>query len=329
MQQPLVSMITYCYNGERFVHKYFEALLAQSYQNIELIFFNNGSVDETGAIAEKYKPLLEARGIRVVLEHFAENQCTCALKQKGFDLMHGEYFFGCDSDDFIDPSYIEQMQGYLQAHPEKGIVFCPLRVVQEETGKQIDTLRITQKPGVRQAFEDMLYARNSSFTAISYMISRKHYERVNPGMQIYISDFGENYQIQLPLLYQDLQGYIDHPLGQYTVRGDSYTGKMKKDPYKQVAAFRGQEESVLATLDKFLPAQQAYYCMIPVKRLRRERLNAAMNCNNPALERECYRDLKAVGGVRLRDFARYHIKPLRNLAQRRRKRKERKADLKQ
>ena len=62
----LVSMITYCFNGERFVHKYFEAVLAQDYRNIELIFFNNGSTDRTGEIAEEYKPKLEAKGYKVV-----------------------------------------------------------------------------------------------------------------------------------------------------------------------------------------------------------------------------------------------------------------------
>ena len=98
---PLVSMITYCYNGERFVSKYFDAVLAQDYDNIELIFFNNGSMDRTGEIAEEYKVKLEARGIITHIIHYKENQCTCQLKQDAFHMMKGEYFFGCDSDDLI------------------------------------------------------------------------------------------------------------------------------------------------------------------------------------------------------------------------------------
>ena len=54
-KSPLVSMITYCFNGERFVSKYFDAILAQNYDNVELIFYNNGSKDRTGEIAESYK----------------------------------------------------------------------------------------------------------------------------------------------------------------------------------------------------------------------------------------------------------------------------------
>lgn len=314
--QPLVSMITYCYNGERFIDQYFEALLAQTYQNIELIFFNNGSEDATGRIAESYKNRLEARGIQVVLIHFKENQCTCELKQKAFELMHGEYFFGCDSDDIIYPAYIEEMAGYLHTHPEKGIVFCQLRAVLEETGQAIALMKVEPKEGVRWAFEDLLYARNSLFTAISYMISRVQYERVNPTMRIHISYYGENYQIQLPLLYHDLQGYIHHPLGDYKVRGDSYSEKMRKDPMKQVAAFKGQEESILATLAQILPEDDTKYRAIALQRLRRERLRAAMCCNDRAIERECYSELKEIGAVGTTDFLLYHIRPLRGFADR-------------
>lgn len=134
--EPLVSMITYCFNGERFVSKYFEAILAQDYRNIELIFFNNGSSDGTGRIAESYKERLEGRGIRTTIIHYDENQSTCQLKQDAFHMMRGEYFFGCDSDDLIDPQYVSTMAGYLQSHPDKGIVYCQLRVVEEDTGVQ-------------------------------------------------------------------------------------------------------------------------------------------------------------------------------------------------
>ena len=148
-EDSLVSMITYCFNGERFVHKYFEAVLAQDYRNIELIFFNNGSTDRTGEIAEEYKPKLEAKGYEVHIIHYKENQSTCQLKQDAFHMMKGDYFFGCDSDDLIDPDYVSTMAGYLQRHPEKGIVYCQLRVVEEETGILIAVDEIFEQKRIR------------------------------------------------------------------------------------------------------------------------------------------------------------------------------------
>lgn len=296
MNQPLVSMITYCYNGERFVHKYFEAVLAQTYRNLELIFFNNGSEDRTGEIAEAYRKKLEARGISVQLIHYEKNQNTCELKQKGFTLMHGEYFFGCDSDDLIHPTYVEEMAGYLQAHPEKGIVFCQLQVIQEETGESLGISKAIPSREPRSAFLDMLNGRNCMFTAISYMMSRTQYERINPGMRFYISKYGENYQIQLPFLYHDLQGFVEKPLGDYSVRRDSYTGKLKKAPQKQLDAYRGQEEAILATLDSLGGKELEEYRLIAQRRLRRDRFYAAVALGDPQVRKACYRDLRQVGG---------------------------------
>ena len=283
---PLVSMITYCYNGERFVSKYFDAVLAQDYDNIELIFFNNGSMDRTGEIAEEYKVKLEARGIITHIIHYKENQCTCQLKQDAFHMMKGEYFFGCDSDDLIDPDYISTMVEYLQNHPEKGLVYCQLRVIEEETGIQKSIMRMIPKYGDKEALIDILNGINTNFTAISYMMSRKHYERINPGMNIFISVYGENYQIQIPFLYNNLQGYVERPLGQYTVRRDSYTGTLNVE--KKIRALKGQEESVMATLRQ-IGAEQKYELLF-LKRIRRDRFYTSLLWTDKQIAKECHKE---------------------------------------
>lgn len=283
---PLVSMITYCYNGERFVSKYFDAILAQNYDNIELIFFNNGSEDNTGNIAEEYKLKLEARGITVNIIHYKENQSTCQLKQDAFHMMKGVYFFGCDSDDLIDPDYISTMVSYLQNNPEKGIVYCQLRVIEEETGIQKSIMKMVPRYGDKEAFIDILSGTNINFTAISYMMSKKHYARINPEMNIYISIYGENYQIQIPFLYHNLQGYIEKPLGQYTVRRDSYSGTL--DAEKKVRALKGQEESVMATLRQ-INAEEKYKQYF-LRRIRRDRFYTSLLLKDKQLAKECHEE---------------------------------------
>ena len=285
-EDSLVSMITYCFNGERFVHKYFEAVLAQDYRNIELIFFNNGSTDRTGEIAEEYKPKLEAKGYEVHIIHYKENQSTCQLKQDAFHMMKGDYFFGCDSDDLIDPDYVSTMAGYLQRHPEKGIVYCQLRVVEEETGILMSIDRMIPRYRDREAFIDILNGVNINFTAISYMMSRKHFEKVNPEKKIYISRYGENYQIQIPFLYNNLQGYIERPLGQYTVRRDSYTGTLTTE--KKVTALKGQEKSVLFTLRQ-INAEKKYYRLFTA-RIRRDRFYTALHGKDRRTAEECWQE---------------------------------------
>ena len=312
ISQPLVSMITYCYNGERFVHKYFEAILQQRYDNIELIFFNNGSTDKTGEIAEKYKTRLEARGIIVHLIHYSENQSTCLLKQEAFHVMCGEYFFGCDSDDLIDPDYISTMVKYLQENPDKGIVFCQLRVVEEETNKQLSIMKMIPRSCKHEALKDILAGVNTNYTAISYMMVTRHFDRINPGRNIFISRFGENYQILIPFLYHDLQGYIERPLGQYTVRRDSYTGTLNTE--KKIRALKGQEESVMATLRQ-IGAECEYEDQF-LKRIRRDRFYVSLFSKSSSIREECYRELCEVGGNGVKEFWAYYLLPIYKLIKR-------------
>ena len=314
MSNPLVSIITYCFNGERFVHKYFEAILAQTYPNIELIFFNNGSVDKTGQIAEEYKVKLENRGVQVQLIHYKENQNTCELKLKGFEMMHGQFFFGCDSDDNIHPTYIEEMAGYLESHPEKGIVYCQLNIIQEETGRLMGIMKSIPKSSPKAMFEDMLHGRNSMFTAISYMMNKKYYDKLFSDHKIYISRYGENYQLQLPFLYNDLQGYIENPLGDYTVRGDSYSSQLSQDFEKQVNAYKGQEISILETLEQMRIQEKDKYIAIAQKRLRRDRFYASLRIPDAKLRKECYQELVAVNGATLKEHLIHYLRPLHLLA---------------
>ena len=288
--KPLVTMITYCYNGERFIAKYFEAILAQTYSNMELIFFNNGSEDRTGEIAESYRSALTEKGIQVNIIHFKENQSTCQLKQQAFQMMKGDYFFGCDSDDLIDPGYVEEMSSYLVEHPEKGIVYCQLRIVEEETGKVKSIMKMVPRTEPKAAFMDILRGDNINFTAISYMMSRKHFERINPSKSIFISRFGENYQVQIPFLYHDLQGYIEKTLGQYTVRRDSYTGTFTLE--KKYVAFKGQELAVMATLDQIQAEEQ--YKQFYLARERRERYYVALALGDKQKVEETRRELEEI-----------------------------------
>lgn len=60
---PLVSIITPCFNGEAFIDRYFQSVLSQTYPNIELVFVNDGSTDQTETIALSYSSKLAAKGI--------------------------------------------------------------------------------------------------------------------------------------------------------------------------------------------------------------------------------------------------------------------------
>ena len=55
MKTEKVSIVTPCYNGEKYLERFLKSILNQSYGNIELIFINDGSTDQTEEIIKKYK----------------------------------------------------------------------------------------------------------------------------------------------------------------------------------------------------------------------------------------------------------------------------------
>ena len=53
-EEPLVSVVINCYNGERFLKKAIDSVYAQSYQNWEIIFWDNRSEDKSAEIFKSY-----------------------------------------------------------------------------------------------------------------------------------------------------------------------------------------------------------------------------------------------------------------------------------
>jgi len=53
--QPLVSIIINCYNGEKFLNECIKSVLSQSYENWEIIFWDNQSKDESAKVFKSYK----------------------------------------------------------------------------------------------------------------------------------------------------------------------------------------------------------------------------------------------------------------------------------
>ena len=54
INNPLVSIVINCYNGEKYLRKSIESILDQSYKNLELIFWDNHSTDQSRNIIKSY-----------------------------------------------------------------------------------------------------------------------------------------------------------------------------------------------------------------------------------------------------------------------------------
>jgi glycosyltransferase involved in cell wall biosynthesis len=84
--QPLISVIIPCYNYGAYIRDAIDSVRAQTYQNWEMLLVDDGSKDNTAAIAQEYV----AQDARISY-HFQANQGLSAARNTGLGLAKGEY----------------------------------------------------------------------------------------------------------------------------------------------------------------------------------------------------------------------------------------------
>ena len=101
-----MSVVIPMYNAEKFLGECLNSLLAQTFQNFEVIVVDDCSTDSSCAIVESYAPKF---GGRLTLTHLEKNSGSCALpRNKGLRFSRGEYVFFMDSDDMLTPTALEE-----------------------------------------------------------------------------------------------------------------------------------------------------------------------------------------------------------------------------
>lgn len=118
---PLVSVISTCYNQEPFLDDYFNSLLNQTYQNIQLILIDDGSRDNSWSNIQSRKEQLIRRFPDLYLQR-TENQGFLKALAHGLRQSRGDYVCFLEADDYYFPTKIEENVAYLEAHPEFGAV---------------------------------------------------------------------------------------------------------------------------------------------------------------------------------------------------------------
>jgi glycosyltransferase involved in cell wall biosynthesis len=120
----LVSIVVPIFNSDRFLGEALDSVLAQSYQQWELLLVDDGSTDESPEIAKRYARLSPGRIF--YLEHPEHrNSGTCTSRNLGVRRSRGEFVALLDSDDIWLPEKLEQQVEMMQTHPEIGLVCGP------------------------------------------------------------------------------------------------------------------------------------------------------------------------------------------------------------
>lgn len=101
---PAISIITPVYNVEKYLSKCITSILSQSFKNFELIIVNDGATDSSGKISDEFAKS-DSR-IRVIHK---KNGGAPSARNAGLAEAIGEYFYFPDSDDWLEPTYLQSL----------------------------------------------------------------------------------------------------------------------------------------------------------------------------------------------------------------------------
>ena len=124
-QEPLVSVLMNCYNGEKYLREAIDSVFAQTYQNWEVIFWDNQSTDRS---AEIFKGYNDSR-----VKYYYAPTHTLLYEARNYTLENarGDFFAFLDVDDWWRPEKLRR-QMPLFDDPEVGFICSNYWVVQEK-----------------------------------------------------------------------------------------------------------------------------------------------------------------------------------------------------
>ncbi|MEA5602555.1 CHAT domain-containing protein [Nostoc sp. UHCC 0252] len=115
---PLISIVIVNYNRESYLGVAIASVLAQTWQDLELLIWDDGSTDGSVAIAHAYAQ--QDGRVRVIEAH--HQGCTAALKA-AINVTKGTYFGIVDSDDILASTALAKTAKVLSSYPETGFVY--------------------------------------------------------------------------------------------------------------------------------------------------------------------------------------------------------------
>ena len=117
MQNPLVSIIINCYNGEKYLKKCLQSAIGQTYSNIEIIFWDNLSIDKSIEIAERF------RDKKIKIFESSKTTSLGEARNNAIKVSSGDLITFLDVDDWYSPEKIELQVQEFKNDQDIGLVF--------------------------------------------------------------------------------------------------------------------------------------------------------------------------------------------------------------
>ena len=211
--EPLVSIIMNCYNGEQFVGDAIDSILAQTYENWELIFWDNQSTDGSADVVKSY----DDERIR----YFCSDKHTILYEARGYAYAEtkGGLIAFLDVDDQWYPEKLEKQVGLFDDE-EIGMVCANYH--QWDTGNGKKWLAFDEALPEGNALDDLL----DKYTVgiLTLVLRRKAFESLEVQFDSRFHIIGD-FDLVIRMASRWKVGAVQSPVACYRIHQENETGK--------------------------------------------------------------------------------------------------------
>ena len=258
--QPLVSIIMNCKNSSKYLREAIDSVYAQDYENWEIIFWDNGSTDESPEIVKE-------RDER--LRYFGDDAFMKLGKARNLAMAkaNGKYLTFLDCDDKWLPEKLAKQVAEMEEKPIVDFIYSNyFRMIMPNADKLILGLNRKQPEG--NVFERFLYNYpvNLQTVMLRAQAVKKLAEKFDDTLEL-----SEEFDFFMRLLFKSKALYIDKPLAVYRVHPEMASLKLIDRYPGELECVMGKFKKLDSSFeDKYSPAIRYYEAKLGYWRARSE-----------------------------------------------------------
>ena len=235
-----ISVIVPVYNVEKYLRKCLDSILAQTFQDLEIIVVDDGATDQSPQICEEYAKL-DSR-VRVIHK---ENGGLSSARNCGIEAATSPYIGFIDSDDYIKEDMYEVLYSVITEN-DADIAMCNLihcyDGIVNQTDVEQEVLHLDSEQAIKMVFE----AKKTSVTAVNKLYKKEIFEEIRYPIGKLSEDAFVIVDILMKakkIVYTSAQEYY------YVHRRNSITSSV----------FKERDMNVIEAYEKNLDLLQKYY----------------------------------------------------------------------
>ncbi|MDA9971283.1 glycosyltransferase family 2 protein [Gammaproteobacteria bacterium] len=203
MQKLKVSICIMTYNQDAYLTRAIQSALSQTYENIEILIFNNGSTDDTSKVVESFLP-----NKKITFYNYPTNETASLRQNQAIDASTGDFISWLYGDDYYLDQKIEvQMQAFNTLDQSYGVVYGPGFTHHIATDEKVFTGSLNYSGYCLEMFLSKWF-KEGNINPISPLVRRKCYDDYRPDNSLFTD--AEAVYLRVAASYQFL--YLDEPL---------------------------------------------------------------------------------------------------------------------